>query len=210
MEEKVQQRSREVWLVWGFILLQVASGVLLVVSCGLKHWFKYCWWHFGLVGAYTAYSDEFNSEETVGDVYYDACGNAKVIVEDSCPHFCKYVQNFEIAGIVMVLATVLSLVSMVIILIIHIIWLCNQLFQFKAAFWIAINPPLIYSVGLLSYTLTANLNDLHYTHNRDYFKNPSNVEMEGGLILACVSAIFSLVPFAYFYFFTLPILRKSA
>lgn len=208
MEDKVRERKRQVLLVWGYIVLQVIAGVLVIVACGLKHWFKYCWWHFGLVNAYTAYDEQFNSEETMADVQYDACGNAKVIVEDSCPHFCKYVQNFEIAGIVMVVLTALCLVVMLCVVIIHIIWLADNQFRFKAVFWLAILPPLLYSIGLLSYTLTANLNDLHYTHNRPYFKDPSNIEIEAGLVLSCTGAIFNLVPFAYFYFFTLPLLRN--
>mmetsp|Transcript_31982 Transcript_31982/g.55132 ORF Transcript_31982/g.55132 Transcript_31982/m.55132 type:complete len:213 (+) Transcript_31982:1411-2049(+) len=209
MEEKLIQRKREVLYVWAFIALQVTAGVLVILSCALKHWFKYCWWHFGLVSAYTAYDDQFNSEETIADVIYDACGNAKVIVEDSCPHFCKYADNFELAGIIMVVASTLSLVSMILVIIIHVTWLVNQEFRFKTVFWIAIIPPLLYSAGLLTYTLTANLNDLHYTHNKPYFKDPSNIRMEGGLILACISALFNLVPFAFLYFFTLPLLRRS-
>mmetsp|Transcript_7337 Transcript_7337/g.13590 ORF Transcript_7337/g.13590 Transcript_7337/m.13590 type:complete len:214 (+) Transcript_7337:673-1314(+) len=211
MDRRKRKRILKNRIVCAYIALQVLVGALIIASCAVERWYKYCWWYFGLVYAENTddYEDRFDDEDNIDDVDNDACNKYQHMVENSCDDFCGSVKKFQAGGILMILFSSLTLLNIGVLIIIHSIYLCRPSFRFKHVIWVSVLQPILYFGGFFSLLFYGQLYDLGTTHNRDGFPEPSDFKIELGLVLACVAAGLNCLPMIYSLLTTYRILRNN-
>jgi hypothetical protein len=200
IEASPEVQSRK-WVL-AYIILQSALVVLQVVAMALPHWFKYCWWNFGIATAHTFTNlSAFYGEYSLEDVHTDACGNKEDYTEAHCPDICENIDNFKAAGGVMLGFGMLSGFFGIILVLVHVIKHYRPAFKFNYIILLGSLQAFFYSSGVLGFYFIAELENLK-THSLGISgsNKPAEMSFEIGMLLAMIAsgvAVF-LVPLSHF------------
>lgn len=135
--------------VYSYVGACCCVASLVITSLALNQWFEYCWWSFGLVHASTLTEiRDFEGETTISDVYLDACGSLKGLVEEYCAGFCRVVGDFESAGFAML---VFGCVSFCALFVSSVLQICSSMEQLTVMRVFLCLPSFFYSLGLVVY-----------------------------------------------------------
>ena len=169
--------------------VQLVLIVLLIICLALNDWFKYCFWEFGLVYAHSfrwRIRDVYD-DTTISGVRDDWCEDSDS-VEYFCPSFCTYISSFESAGGFMVFIGVVTLLSAVATVVMHVLALFGRpLKHWLVWVWMPL-PAGLWLLGTVIYggvTNLAGIDDVRGHHPYD----PKNAEVEGGLILCAILVV---------------------
>ena len=193
--------SRHVWVYLG---LQLCLVTLAVVNLSLNRWFSYCWWDFGLFSSqsFYDYDSQFSDENSISQVKSDVCSDqvTKDFVQNFCPSFCTYVDNFEAAGVLMLCFALLSLVFICIVFGLHVVLVIRRRggreYENELIVMWQILPSLAYFLSFVLYLLACNLAFLEKVHPNDLEDHtaPVNPELGPGVSLGiAVTSLFILV-----------------
>ena len=169
-----------------FIIVSIISFLATIISMAMHSWFRYCWWDFGLVYAssFTTFTN-FKNESTISDVSSDSCESLKGFVDKSCPDFCNYIGNFEIAGGLMIFFGTLSLIFNFLCILFHIWSFFKVQFKFKKIGVFLVLPSLCYCIGFLIYISLINFLDLKDPSGKDTEAEP--LKIKDGLYISFVT-----------------------
>lgn len=182
-----------------YIILATISVLILAVSLGYHKWFAYCWWDFGLTYAstFTPYSN-FENETSVSEVYSDSCQSLKTFVEDNCPDFCTYIQNFEAGGIIMIIFGSLSLLFQSICILFHVWSYFKVQFKFDRIWIFLVLPCILYMIGLCVYCGLTNIPQIKSPNSQS--PEAKNAELKFGFYFsfAVLGYVILLAIYGYF------------
>lgn len=190
--------------VWAYLLLQLCVFILAIVNLSLSHWFSYCWWDFGLFTSHSFYDydSQFASVTSISEVKSQVCDQqpARDFVQNFCPSFCSYVDNFEAAGIMMLCFALLGLVFTLVVIGLHLVLLfkrrSGQEYENELIVMWQVLPSLAYFIAFTLYLMACNLGYLEKVHTNDLESGtePINPEFGPGLSMGiAVTALFVLV-----------------
>lgn len=190
--------------VWVYLFLQLCVFILAIVNLSLSRWFSYCWWDFGLFSSHSFYDydAQFTSGTSISEVKSDVCDQqpAKDFVQNFCPSFCKYIENFEAAGIMMLCFALLGLVFTLVVIGIHVVMLVKRRggreYENELIVMWQILPSLAYFLAFTLYLIACDLSYLEKVHTNDLEDGtePVNPQLGPGFSLGiAVTALFILV-----------------
>jgi hypothetical protein len=184
-----------------FTILCVINLLLTLIDLLLPVWISYCWWDFGLISAKTNSNIvEFDNENFISDVYHDACGDLRPLVERSCPNACNNIENFEKAGVAMMVFGVISLCTVALNLIVGLLRLWK--FRVRKAFAVVGFLPLgSWFVGISIYAGLGDLGGITGPNNLPQYNFEAyGYQMNAGIIIAIIVLLLDLL-LAFYSFF---------
>lgn len=168
----------------------VMSG-LLVTNLALNQWVDYCYWHFGLLhgDTWTAYPS-LKDESTINEVYDDMCSEQSF--DYACPELCDSVERLQTAGRVMLAFGILSIVSLVIAAVLHLVFFYKRhVGFFKFIYVFDAVPAFMFGLGFIIYCSVADFSDFKRTYyfnlGKDY--DPVDLSYGGGFGLAIANLV---------------------
>lgn len=182
------------------MLLNILVVVIQIVSISLQNWTHYCYFDWSLFGGETTeigLTDRISGYNYYSDIDDQLCNNYKPVIDAACPDFCENLDHFESAGIVMLVFQILSCISSIVYILIHIqIYrgkkVTNRLFYFGV--WI---PSGVYIIGLTLYLAISNFYAIKNTWDDD-----EDRETGPGLALAYSILVLNFLPAIHSYIFT--------
>jgi hypothetical protein len=177
------------------IFIYLASAIILAVFCvidlALHEWFEYCYWHIGLV-----YADSnndlstYSGENSISNAHDDACDGKtnKSSMQTICPDLCDNLKKFETAGGLMIAFSVLTFISLIVVIGMHLVLLFKKQLRFKFAWLFMILPLLTYMLGFIIFCATADVSGIRGT--KSHSPSPRDFEWKGGMIFAVIIIIF--------------------
>lgn len=158
----------------GYIVASFTLIALTIAAVSLSEWYTYCYWDFGLVRANTFLKNSaFRSEDTISDVRADSCYGLKDTIEDACPDFCKFPLRFELAGALLILLTIVSILSQIFSTFYHFVRYRRLDFKLKSARFLVIFTFTLQFAAFMGYYFIAGFYALKDT------KNTKSADLQG-------------------------------
>ena len=194
------------------IIYSAVSTVYIVsvlINFAVRKWVSYCYWNFGLIYAETFTNiNDFSGEDSIVDVIGDACGSLQTLIENTCPKACGYVENFNLAGTLMLCLSTLSILATTICIFFHLRVLSDSKIRLKTILLFMILPLVLYSVALLVYIGLGSFSSIK--NDKVIEKNEAQgFKLKEGFYMACGNLGFCFCIFIYGLFVTKKIISKK-
>jgi hypothetical protein len=178
------------------LLLMVVNVAALLIAAGVKQWFHWCWFDFGLWHVETwkhQLSSRAGSDNTYQSVADNVCtGDYKHLMNNACDNFCDDFHKIWGASIIMMVFLAFALLLIVVNMGMFLGELCGKRGRYSLALILPCLPWFAFMTGLIFYMGFANVYGLHKPFNHD-----QEVSTGDGLIAAYVAIATLAIPPLY-------------